>query len=223
LLLYTAAWEYLADRSSSVAGVKAPDAASIDGQERSDTVRVRESRIVVMRIADDDSGPGSAAAGKAAHRSGYKRPWLGVLLQCVPLVGAASCAANGASSQQFYFEILLWWSVLFWGFGYIYLRRFRRFAVVFLAGPVLAFSACFASFRGVTYDYEHCSNSSNSNGYKCNDLASANIASVQTGLIVAALILFVAVDTWRLAAAHNRAIDDDDPEQPAPDGDEREL
>jgi hypothetical protein len=67
-----------------------------------------------------------------------------------------------------------------------------------LAGPCLAFGSCFASFSGAGFDYEHHDN---------NTLATtqaADRASVQTGLIVMAAVLFLAVDAWRLATLDER-------------------
>lgn len=146
-----------------------------------------------------------------ARTSGRRRKivLLAVLLQCIPLLGAAACFSFGVNDQhlndqQGGAEAWLWFSVLFWGFGYLYLARWRRFWSVFLVGPVFAFSSCTASFSGVTYDWERpwysCHYGEKTN---CAALQSANRASIQEGLIIAAAVLLLAVDAWRLAAAHN--------------------
>ena len=130
-----------------------------------------------------------------------------ILLQCIPSIGAASCVLNGASGQHLtILPLFLWWSVLGWGFGYLYLGKSARFLLVLLLGPVLAIGGCFASFHGVTYDFEHCPTVL-APGYDCNGLSSADQSSVGTGLIVAAGVLILAVDAWRLAEAHNLALD----------------
>ena len=71
---------------------------------------------------------------------------LAVLLQCVPLLGAAACFHQSATDQKGGGLVLLWFSVLFWGFGYLYLMRWWRFMAVFLLGPIFAFTSCTASF-----------------------------------------------------------------------------
>jgi hypothetical protein len=137
-----------------------------------------------------------------------KRPMLAALLQCIPLLAAGGCVVNGASNQQGAFAaLILWWAALFWGLGYFYVGRRARWrgVVALAAGPLLAYSACTASFAGVSYDYEH--------SYRTPSAApinEANRASVQTGLIVAAAVLLMAVDAWRLAAV-------DEPEAPRSD------
>jgi hypothetical protein len=85
---------------------------------------------------------------------------------------------------------------LFWGFGYVYLgQRARLHAILALVlGPILAFGSCTASFAGVGIDYEHPYYNSPAT------IQAANRAAVQTGLIVAAAVLFLAVDAWRLAS-----------------------
>ena len=145
----------------------------------------------------------------------HKNVKLAVLLQCFPLIGAASCVFGGGIGPPLtIIPFFLWWSVLFWGFGYVYLRRVTRFLLTLLLGPVLAFGSCFASFSGVNYDFEHCP----TYGYPCSDVKSASRAAVQTGLIVAAAVLLLAVDAWRLAEADNAALDAAQP----PDGEPTE-
>ena len=48
-------------------------------------------------------------------------------------------------------------SGLLWGLGYVYLGRLARsrMALALVAGPLLAFGSCVASFNGVRYDHEH--------------------------------------------------------------------
>jgi hypothetical protein len=127
-----------------------------------------------------------------------KEPVIAVVLQCIPLLAAAGCIASGASDQSASaLSCILWWSALLWGLGYVYLGRPARVRAILalVLGPVLAFGACSASFSGVDFDYEH--------PYRTNSRATiqaANRAAVQTGLIVAAMVLFLAVDAWRLAS-----------------------
>jgi hypothetical protein len=123
---------------------------------------------------------------------------LAASLQCIPLLAAGGCVFNGASNQQGTFPaFILWWAALFWGLGYFYVGRRARWrgVVALAAGPLLAYSACTASFAGVSYDYEHASRTTSPAA-----INEANRASVQTGLIVAAAVLILAVDAWRLAA-----------------------
>ncbi|HTE83598.1 MAG TPA: hypothetical protein VK821_02610 [Dehalococcoidia bacterium] len=135
-----------------------------------------------------------------AGRAPRKNLKLAVLLQCIPLLGAGTCLARAASNQGTGYWIFLWFSVCLWGVGYFYLGRIRRGLLLFLLGPVLAFTSCFASNHGVDYDYEHCY-PGRVNPCPAGD---ANRASVETGLIVGAAVLIVAVDTWRLAERQNR-------------------
>lgn len=131
-----------------------------------------------------------------------KSPLVAALLQCIPLLGAGSCIANGATDLGFDWVVFLWWSVLLWGLGYAYLDRMRRFLVWGLAGPLLAIGSCFASFSGVSYDFEH--------NTRSEDRPAANRAAVQTGLLVSLAVLLLAVDAARLAAARNAGPDDPD-------------
>jgi hypothetical protein len=126
-----------------------------------------------------------------------KSPALAVALQCIPLLAAGACILNGATDQEgSALACLLWWSALFWGFGYVYLFPLarRRMLVTLVAGPLLAFGGCTAIFSGVSYDFEHPYNAREA------DKADADRASVQTGLLLAAAVLLLAVDAWRLAA-----------------------
>lgn len=138
-----------------------------------------------------------------------------VVLQCIPLLGAAGCASEGASNQRGGAP-LLWFSVLFWGFGYLYVRRYLRFFVVLMIGPLFAFSSCSASFKGVTYDYEHSYIHNNEH-----DIATANRASYQEALIISGAVLLLSVDVWRLTALYNAQLDRR-PDPPLPEPEEEE-
>ncbi len=127
-----------------------------------------------------------------------KSAFWAAFLQCIPLLGAGACVANGASDQGAQgWALLLWFSVLFWGIGYFYVGALPRAAAAVLLGPVLAIGACTASFSGVTYDYEHGETDPA-------QVSSANRASAQTGLIVSLVVMMMAVDAARLAAARTR-------------------
>lgn len=139
-----------------------------------------------------------AVESRAAPRA-RKHALIAVGLQCVPLLGATSCASMGANNQQPGWVSFLWLSSLFWGFGYLYLRRFSRFHPAFLMGPVFALASCTASVWGVNYDFEHPGRRSEA------DLQSANRASYQEALIIAGAVLLLAVDAARQTAAVNAA------------------
>jgi len=152
------------------------------------------------------------------------------LLQCIPLIGAASCVANGVSNQRLtLLPLVLWWCVLVFGLGYEHLGLNRRWVVTAIAGPAIAFGSCVTSFAGVSYDYEHCDpsmSSTSANGdkvvdlaeirYRCGGIAGADRAAIETGLIVAAVVLLMAVDAWRLAKQQN--LDIEALERGQPDG-----
>lgn len=132
-----------------------------------------------------------------SNRPRTKSLFWAVMLQCVPLLGAAGCVANGTTDQRSVgVSLLLWTSVLLWGLGYLYVGAFKRLILAVLAGPVLAITACSASFSGVSYDYEH-------GGNARNDVDAANRASIQTGAIIALAVMVLAVDAARLAVARN--------------------
>jgi hypothetical protein len=126
-----------------------------------------------------------------------KDPFWAVFLQCIPLLAAGGCVVNGAGNQQAWFvAFLLWWSVLFWGLGYLYLGGFRNPRTVFALafGPICSFVAWRLCFSDVTYGYIVFLHSTPG------DPSDANRACIQTGLIIAAAVLLLAVDAWRLAA-----------------------
>ncbi len=129
-----------------------------------------------------------------------KSMFWAAMLQGLPLLGAGGCAINAASGQQFWPVIFLWWSVLFWGFGYFYVGAFNRFAVVALLGPVFAFGACTASFRSVDYQplFDH------GNGEEARRARDdANTASGATAALVFVATAIVMADAVRLAEKHN--------------------
>jgi hypothetical protein len=157
----------------------------------------------------------SQGAEKPSRRR--KSPMIALLLQCIPLLGAASCIANGASGQRLpELPFFLWWSVFIFGLGYEHLGFRRQWVLAAIVGPVLAVASCGASFAGVSYDFEHCSGSSSFGDYHCGGLAGADRASIQTGLVVAAITLLLAVDVWRLSAGQT-------PEAAASEGDAAAL
>jgi hypothetical protein len=132
-----------------------------------------------------------------------------ITLQCIPLVAAAGCAAQGVTNQNFGIGILFWVTILFWGFGYRYIGRMGRFVAALLIGPLFAMTSCVASLKGVSYDYEHSYKYTNSNSpdpsYQT-DVNSANRASYQEALTIAGAVLLLSVDAWRLAALHNERL-----------------
>ena len=133
-----------------------------------------------------------------------KRIITTITLQCIPLVAAAGCAAEGATDQNFGLGILFWFAILFWGFGYLYIRHMTRFVAALLIGPLFALSSCVASLKGVSYDYEHSyryTGSIDSTGRS--EINSANRASFQEALTIAGAVLLLSVDAWRLTALHN--------------------
>ncbi len=141
--------------------------------------------------------------------------WLAVLLQCIPLLGAAECMTAAATDQQPGMIGLLMFSLLFWGIGYLYLGRLVRGLVIFLVGPVFAFSTCTASIQGVRFDYEH-SYEYRTPAARHAAAVDANRASAQEGLIIAGTVLLLAVDAWRLAAVHNASLQTGERLEPEP-------
>jgi hypothetical protein len=140
-----------------------------------------------------------------------------VLLQCIPMLGAASCVASGATNQALVIlPVMLWWLVLVFGLGYEYLGLRRRWILAAIAGPAIAFGSCFASFAGVSYDFEHCGGGTGPADYHCGGIHGADRAAVETGLVVAGATLLFAVDVWRLAKQQN--LDVDALERGEPDG-----
>ena len=75
------------------------------------------------------------------QRRASRRLRLAVLLQCLPLIGAAGCVADGFTPRPIepplFFAMLL--SLVCWGFGYLYTHRWVRFALAFIGAPILAF------------------------------------------------------------------------------------
>ncbi|GAC1467157.1 MAG: hypothetical protein PVSMB7_13420 [Chloroflexota bacterium] len=134
-----------------------------------------------------------------------KSIFTAMTLQCIPLLGAAGCASEGATNQQSGLAPLRWLSILFWGFSYLYLRRLLRFIVVCLVGPLFALTICTASLNGVTYDYEHAYKYTN--GVDSSDsrkaIATANRASYQEALMISCAVLLLSVDAWRVVALNN--------------------
>jgi hypothetical protein len=139
---------------------------------------------------------------------------VAVLFQCIPLLGAVSCFASGLSDQNGDLW-LLWFGALFWGFGYLVLRRWGRFLLAFVIGPIFAFTSCTASFQGVRFDYEH-SYEYRTPAARHAAAADANRASIQEGLVIAGATLLLAVDAWRLAAARNAEPDRESLPEPEP-------
>ena len=144
----------------------------------------------------------AGATGTSSRRSPSRKSlFWAAMLQCVPLLGAAGCFANGANDQHSQgAAFLLWGSILFWGLGYLYVGALVRFTVTVLAGPILAVAACSGSFAGVHYDYEH--DIRNRPSYP-HDVGAADRASIQTGIILSLAVMLLAVDAARLAAAKN--------------------
>jgi hypothetical protein len=133
-----------------------------------------------------------------------------ITLQCIPLVGAAGCAAEGATNQNFGIGIVFWLAILFWGFGYRYIGRMGRFTAALLIGPLFALSSCVASLKGVSYDYEHSykyTNTSPDDTAYQSEIGSANRASFQEALTIAGAVLLLSVDAWRLAALYNARLE----------------
>ena len=70
----------------------------------------------------------------------YKRPWLAALLNLVPLLGLAGCAANGINHTSDAGPICF--AGVIWGLGYLYLGRGFRFLLALALPWVLGLVAC---------------------------------------------------------------------------------
>lgn len=156
-----------------------------------------------------EATPQSATVKLPSH----KRIITTITLQCIPLVAAAGCAAEGATNQNFGLGIVFWLTILCWGFGYCYIGRMGRFVAVLLIGPLFALTSCTASLKGVSYDYEHSykyttpnPNDPQYDSSLQSQIDSANRASYQEALIIAGAVLILSVDAWRLAALHNERL-----------------
>src|SRR5947209_209986 len=95
----------------------------------------------------------------AAKRGRRRHPIIAVLLQCLPLLSAASCVGGGIDDHvrdPGYFRVLLaaQLTLLLWGLGYFYLGQMRRLVTSLLLGPAVAllgFAVATAYFN-VLYD-----------------------------------------------------------------------
>ena len=134
------------------------------------------------------SSGGGAAGSQGQLRSRRRNPFLATLLQCLPLVvPVALCSLRCPS-------LVVIASFALWGSGYLYLQQWRRFLVVFVAGPVFIVLALLVTlWLGFAI------------------LGGNNLAALYVPLIGApsALALGVAVtalDAWRRATAQNRQV-----------------
>jgi hypothetical protein len=137
-----------------------------------------------------------------ASAPGRKSVKRAVLLQCLPMLGAASCIASSATNQNLaILPVLLWWLAVFaWGCGYWYLGRTRRAVAAVLIGPALALGSCTILFQGgAVCGFEHCADSSATLG----GARQADAPSIETGLIIASATLIAAEEVWRLAKQQN--------------------
>jgi hypothetical protein len=127
-------------------------------------------------------------------------------LQLFPLLGAGSCVVSGLAYQRSVVRLesgdatlvlCLWFAVLLWGFGYLYLGRWIRFLLAFFLGPLLAFGSCVGLLRTVkTYPPVGVDQVVPSW-----DPAELLRASLLIAAIVALTALSTAVDAARLAGA----------------------
>jgi len=138
----------------------------------------------------------------AKSSAGRKSLMLAVLLQCIPLLGASSCywyAAKPEDVTTVVNPLVIF--LLFWGLGYAYVGRGGRFLLTFVCGPLFFLVSCGVVSSGVQVDFEH--------GPTTLTTAEANSvrsAAVTEGLILSGVILLLAVDALRLAAAHNASL-----------------
>ncbi len=136
---------------------------------------------------------------------------LAVLLQCIPLLGAAGCIAEGANGSNV--AGVLGWSLLFWGIGYLYLGRRLRAPLTILAGSVFAFASCTA-FVLTRTDFEHPYDYTPAT--KQEAITGNRPDYLEEGLLIVSAVLLLAVDAWRLTAAHNAALERDEDQSIGP-------
>jgi hypothetical protein len=124
-----------------------------------------------------------------------------VVLQCLPLLLAGGCTANAVTNEQTYWSTcILLIPALLWGLGYLYLGRGGRFLAAFVLGPIYIFVTLYVNeVTGAYFDFEHFSVD-----YASVDvLQRANRFMLQEAVMIAAAVLILAVDAWRLAEDHN--------------------
>ena len=119
-----------------------------------------------------------------------KQPGLAVILNLIPFIGLGGCAVQVRSPSSSSLAELggLWFFILIWGIGYLYLGRWVRF----LLSMLIPWVSCFAS-SSFGLDFEH------GRGETANFFAWL--------LMVASICVITAVDAYRLAVANNARID----------------
>ncbi len=128
----------------------------------------------------------------------YKRPWLAVVLNLIPLIGLGGCVA---STEEVAIDIGwdLIWFIFAWGLGYLYLGKLRQFFGALLLPWILCPLTIFVS----PWDPEHQSPTIE------------RIAPIM--LIVSVACVLTAVHADRQAVAHNAGLQNPPPEDPKPD------
>jgi hypothetical protein len=149
-------------------------------------------------MAEVPVGSRTAAVG------GRRRPLIAVLLQCLPLVSAASCVAGGIDDHvrdPGYFRLLLatQLTLLLWGLGYLYLGYVRRWVTSLLLGPavtLLGFVLAQVYFN-ILYDAPFFGGEG---PQPPNVRAAVDGTLIASGIIIAIAVCVEAADAWRLAA-----------------------
>jgi hypothetical protein len=136
--------------------------------------------------------------------AGRKSLPVAVLLQCIPLLGTSSCFTYAARPNDVVDTVNpLFFFLLFWGLGYAYVRHGNRFAFTFMGGPLFFFVSCgVVSSGAASIDFEH-----GPTTLTTSQVADVRHAALTEGLLLCGLVLLLAVDAWRLAAAHNARLD----------------
>ena len=114
---------------------------------------------------------------------GQKLPWLAFVLNLIPLVGLAGCAAGvskvGPDSGP------IWLALFLFGAGYLYLGRWLRVLLALMLPWVICIGLSFISF----FDFEH-------KVPTLNDI-------IPNLLALGVASLFTAIDAMRLAIDYN--------------------
>jgi hypothetical protein len=131
-----------------------------------------------------------------------------LLLQCLPLLAAASCLTRGAlgedAQQALFLDVryLVVLSACAWGIGYLVLRRWRRWLLAFLAGVIGSVVAANAALGGWSLAAEG------------QGEASLRQAALVWGTLVIVGVAVLLLDTWQLAARERPAAGEVEPSRP---------
>jgi hypothetical protein len=151
------------------------------------------------------------ASEPAPPRRSWRLP-LALLLQCLPLLAAASCVTRGAlgeEAQQAVFldvRYLVVLSALAWGLGYLVLGRWRRWLLAGLAGVIGSFVAANAALGGWSLAAEG------------QGEASLRQAALLWGALAIVGVAVLLLDTRQLAARERPAPGSVEPSRSGADG-----